>query len=73
MTDNHDGIPPLRFQDQTPISNKADNKRLCSTLSPISDDLTQIESTIEKTMEKLLPQMATKIKEFDGSDTSDRQ
>ena len=73
MTDNHDDIPPLRFQDQTPISNKADNKRLCSTLSPISDDLTQIGSTIEKTMEKLLPQMATKIKEFDRSDTSDRQ
>ena len=48
MTDNHDEIPQLRFQDQTPISNKADNKRLSSTLIPISDDLTQIESTIEK-------------------------
>ena len=68
MTDNHHEIPPLRYQDQTP-RNKAEIK-LCSTVSPISDDLTQIENTIEKTMEKVLPQMATKL---DESNTSNRK
>ena len=63
MTNEQAAIPQLRYQDQTPISNKADNKRLSSILSPITDELTQIEGIIDKTMEKLLPQMVSRIKD----------
>ena len=58
----HTESPPLRYQDQTPIS-KQDNKRSRTELSPLyelsnKDTLqNQIETAVEKSLEKFLPRL----------------
>ena len=58
----HTEPPPLRYQDQTPIS-KQDNKRSRTELSPLyelshKDTLqNQIEKAVEKSLEKCLPRL----------------
>ena len=72
---NSEGLPNLRFHDQTPIS-RPDNKRLCAVLSPCEESSPIIETMPAKIRETIgrprqnttpgiIDQLSTQLKDLE--------